>query len=349
MIPSRNVSVVLLVLGVAFLLVSTLAGVVGWQGQVHHYLLAVTCLSFGAGGVWSLARGIPGQRRRSAGSGGLASGSHWFELGLVALLVAGLLGILGGLVWSPRILAYGGLFCILACVGGLPLTFTASDAPRATGEDGCRMEPGVPKDVVSRVAAARIAAAVLDLAVVLACGSLLWTVSLHVVDLFGRVALSHQPGWSFSLLGDLGAGQRQVMAASLVPLTVIVGFRAQQRFGARAAVLLTHGLLGAVALALSYRLTGMVVLLVVLGAEALLHMPPVRLRTLWLAWALALALCLLPVDISLRRFPGRGARLVPAVAGCPGPDAFRKDAAGDIVIVGGDDPGYLEPTWIVVW
>lgn len=345
MIHSRRVSAVLLVLGAAFLLVSTLAAVVVLQGQVNYYLLAVFCLSFGAGGASCVARGIAGLRRHGVVSEGFAPGSHWFEAGLVGLLVAGLLGIAGGLVWSPRILAFAGLFCVLACVGALPLTLTASGAARTSGE----VEPGAPEDGGSRVAGARVAAAVLDSAVVLVCGWLLWMACLHVVDLFGRVALSHHPGWSFSILGDLEAGQRQVLAVSLVPLTVIVGFRARQRFGARAASIFTQCVLGTVALVFSYRLAGIVALVVVLGAELVLDMPPVKLRALWAAWVLALVFCLLPIDVSLRRFPGRGARFVPAVAGCLGPDAFRKDAAGDIVIVGGDDPGYFEPVWIVVW
>jgi hypothetical protein len=63
---------------------------------------------------------------------------------------------------------------------------------------------------------------------------------------------------------------------------------------------------------------------------------------------LVVAACAIPFDVTLRIRPGPPA-VVPTTSGCLTMESVRLDIEGDLVIVGGYEPAFFEPAWVVVW
>jgi hypothetical protein len=116
------------------------------------------------------------------------------------------------------------------------------------------------------------------------------------------------------------------------------------RFSRRsvAVSVLTFGLVGL--LGASYRLTSA---LACIGWIMLFTWWKTRV-VFWAGATLVVLLALAPVDVTLRGRPGP-ARVVPTTSGCLTKESARLDEQGDLAIVGGCDPAYLEPGWVMVW
>jgi hypothetical protein len=161
------------------------------------------------------------------------------------------------------------------------------------------------------------------------------------------VAFSH---FEFGLqdLGFPPANGDPVFVSTILalPAIALIAVRYRRLGGWRPALMAVLFFALLVLLALSYRFPA---LLATVGLAWSLRVSP-RLtrprRVSWVLLAVAAALCLLPVDVSLRVRP-RGPHCSPAVTGCPGRGAQEADDRGDIVFL--SYILYNEPKCIWVW
>ena len=63
---------------------------------------------------------------------------------------------------------------------------------------------------------------------------------------------------------------------------------------------------------------------------------------------LVVAACAIPFDVTLRMRPGPPA-VVPTTSGCLTIRSGQLDTEGELAIVGGYEPAFFEPAWVVVW
>ena len=96
----------------------------------------------------------------------------------------------------------------------------------------------------------------------------------------------------------------------------------------------------------SFRVTGLVLLLVLIGGylHFVLTSKTRLMRLLFVAFLIA---AFLPIDVTLHNVPGPP-RFVPRIMGMPHPEEFAREERGEVVL-GGCIVRGNEPRWVLVW
>jgi hypothetical protein len=160
---------------------------------------------------------------------------------------------------------------------------------------------------------------------------------LAVLRLFERLGLSR----------SIVVG-REVANASAVLLAVtaaLLWVRTRRSRGLRFATIVVQGMLGMAMIGVSYRFVALVGVLCV----AVWQVWRPRLWVVWVLWGASIGTCVLPVDLTLRNFPGE-ARLV-ETGSCSTASAYERYAAGTMqyVCVDWGQSLYFAPRAAWVW